>query len=214
MSSGEEHGEGEGEDEDDGEDAAYGEEDDRGGDRTVNFCDFDPANSFDYEWSDFKYPVAKHFVPRFREAHAMAAMFHLNDDLAAKFPDLNGQINEGWQAHFQRPIHVEEILQPPRTGKNGYNDEEMHWLQQTVRYYVSGMPQGQLDETGISSKMKSRILKFNQVRSTRPWPHADLWPQYRDPSVVYTGDKSIGEEGDTSSRPKERGCLEIECQKG
>jgi hypothetical protein len=61
--------------------------------------------------SDFKYPVPKHFIPCFCEAHAIVAMFHLNDEMAAKFPVLNGQINEGWQAHYKRPVHIKDILQ-------------------------------------------------------------------------------------------------------
>jgi hypothetical protein len=86
---------------DEGKDDAYCEGDDRGGDSAVHFREqFHPENRFpenrmEIDWSGFKYPVPKHFVPRFREVHAIAAMFHLNDELAAKFPVLNGQINEG-----------------------------------------------------------------------------------------------------------------------
>ena len=65
---------------DEGEDDAYGEGDDRGGDRAVHFREqFDPENPLEIDWSDFKYPVPKHFIPRFREVHAIAAVFHLND---------------------------------------------------------------------------------------------------------------------------------------
>ncbi len=87
------------------------EGDDRGGDRVVHFREqFDPENPLEIDWSDFKYPVPKHFIPRFREAHAIAAMFHLSDELAAQFPVLNGQINEGWQAHYERPVLINDIL--------------------------------------------------------------------------------------------------------
>ena len=55
---------------------AYGSGDDRGGDRNVQFTMFDPENIYDIDWTAFKYPVAGHFVPRFKEAHAVAAMFH------------------------------------------------------------------------------------------------------------------------------------------
>ena len=90
------------------ENELYGEDDDRGGDRFVPFVQhFDAEHPFDVDWTRFKYPVPAHFVPRFREAHAIAAMFHLNDDLAAKFPTLNGQINEGWLVHYKSPIHVD-----------------------------------------------------------------------------------------------------------
>jgi hypothetical protein len=75
----------------------------------------------------------QHLVPRFREVHAIAAMFHLNNELAAKFPVLNGQINEGWQAHYKRPVHINDILQPLSTGENSYEEEEIEWLQKTVR---------------------------------------------------------------------------------
>ena len=139
LSSGEAEGESDGNSThaDEGEDDAYGEGDDRGGDRAVHFLEqFDPENPLEIDWSGFKYPVPKHFVPRFREAHAIAAMFHLNDELAAKFPVLNGQINEGWQAHYKRPVHINHILQPPSTGENSYEEEEIDWLQKTVQYYV------------------------------------------------------------------------------
>lgn len=49
-------------------------------------------------------------------------MFHLNADLAAKFPILNGQINTGWQTHFKRPIHVDQILQPPTLSELGWEE--------------------------------------------------------------------------------------------
>jgi hypothetical protein len=71
-------------------DAAYGDGDDRGGDRTFNFTLVDPREPYECDWTMFKFPVAKHFVSRFREAHALGAMFHLNAELAAKFPVLSG----------------------------------------------------------------------------------------------------------------------------
>ena len=78
---GEGKGEGEGEGEDD--DDAYGEGDDRGGDRAVHLTEhFDPENPLDFDWSVFKYPVARDFLKRFREADAIAAMFHLCPELA------------------------------------------------------------------------------------------------------------------------------------
>ncbi len=61
-------------------------------------------------------------------------MFQLNDVLAAKFPLLNGQINEGWQAHYKRPVHVDDILRPSSVGENGYEVQEIEWLGQTVRW--------------------------------------------------------------------------------
>ena len=79
---------------------AYGSGDDRGGDRNVQFTMIDPERIFDTDWTEFKYPVPAHFVPRFKEAHAVAAVFHLDAELAAKFPVLNGQINTGWHAHY------------------------------------------------------------------------------------------------------------------
>ena len=64
---------------DDDDDDQYGADDDRGGDRVVNFVDrFDAEHALDCDWSDFKYPVAAHFLTRFREALVIAAMFHLN----------------------------------------------------------------------------------------------------------------------------------------
>ncbi len=57
-----------------------------------------------------------------------AAMFHLTEELAAEYPILNGQINAGWLAHYQRPIHVDNILQPRTTGEFGWDEEEVEWL--------------------------------------------------------------------------------------
>ncbi len=57
-------------------------------------------------------------------------MFHLNDELAADFPVLSGQINEGWQAHYKCPVLINDILQPP--SENSYEVEEIEWLQKTV----------------------------------------------------------------------------------
>ena len=119
------------------ENELYGENDDRGGDRFVDFQHFDAEHPFDTDWTRHNYPVAKHFLTRFREAHAVAAMFHLNEELAAKFPILNGQINQGWQAHYNSPIHVDQIMKPPNTGELAWDDEDKEWLAQTVRYYVS-----------------------------------------------------------------------------
>lgn len=138
---------------------AYGSGDDRGGDRNVQFTMFDPENIYDIDWTAFKYPVAGHFVPRFKEAHAVAAMFHLNAELAAKFPVLNGQINTGWQAYYKKPIHVDQILQPPSIGELGWEDDEVEWLEQTVRYYVEPMTREQRSELGITPEQARRILK-------------------------------------------------------
>jgi hypothetical protein len=150
---------------DDCEDDAYGEGDDRGGDRAVHFREqFDPENPLKIDWSGFKYPVPKHIVPRFREAHAIAAMFHLNDELAAKFPVLNCQINAGWQAHYKRPVHMNDILQPPSTGENSYEEEEIEWLQKTERYYVSQMSEEQQEEKGITAAQARRILSGKVTR--------------------------------------------------
>ncbi len=85
-----------------------------------------PENPLEIDWSDFKNTVP---VPHFREARAIAAVFHLNNDLAVKFPVLNGQINEGWQAHYKRPVHINDIiLKPPRTSENSYEEQEIEWI--------------------------------------------------------------------------------------
>jgi hypothetical protein len=149
---------------------AYGSGDDRGGDRNVQFTMIDPANIYDCDWTDFKYPVAKHFVSRFREAHALAALFHLDAELAAKFPELNGQINTGWIAHYKKPIDVDQILKPPTDGELGWEDEEVEWLEQTVRYYVEAMTPEQRAERGISPEQARRIRKkaTDQVRRELP----------------------------------------------
>ena len=151
-------------------DAAYATGDDRGGDRTFNFTLLDPREPYECDWTMFKFPVAKHFVRRFREAHALAAMFHLNAELAAKFPVLSGQINTGWIAHYNKPIHVDQILQPPTVGEMGWEVEEVEWLEQTVRYYVEAMTPQQREELGITPEQARRIRKkaTDQVRRELP----------------------------------------------
>jgi hypothetical protein len=151
-------------------DAAYATGDDRGGDRTFNFTLLDPREPYECDWTKFKFPVAKHFVRRFREAHALAAMFHLNAELAAKFPVLSGQINTGWIAHYNKPIHVDQILQPPTVGEMGWEVEEVEWLEQTVRYYVEAMTPQQREELGITPEQARRIRKkaTDQVRRELP----------------------------------------------
>ena len=165
-----------GEEGDDGDDGAnndsdaYGSGDDRGGDRNVQFTMIDPEDIYACDWTEFKYPVAGHFVPRFKEAHAVAAVFHLNAELAAKFPVLNGQINTGWQAYYKKPIHVDQILQPPRIGELGWEDEEVEWLEQTVRYYVGEMTREQRSELGITPEQARRILKKSTGKVRRALP--------------------------------------------
>jgi hypothetical protein len=102
-------------------------------------------------------------------------MFHLNDDLAAKFPILNGQIDEGWQAHYKRRVHINDIVQPPSTGKNSHEEEEIEWLQKkTVRYYVSQMSEVQREEKGITAAQSRRILggKVRRKLPCRPMARA------------------------------------------
>jgi hypothetical protein len=94
-------------------------------------------------------------------------MFHLNDELAAKFPVLNGQINEGWQAHYKRPVHINDILQPPSTCENSYEDEEIEWLQKTVRYHASQMSEEQREEKGITAAQARQILSGKVTRNLK-----------------------------------------------
>jgi hypothetical protein len=167
-----------GEEDDDGDihenSDAYGSGDDLGGDRNVQFTMIDPQNIYDCDWTDFKYPVAKHFVSRFREAHALAALFHLYAQLAAKFPELSGQINTGWMAHYKKPIHVDQILKPPTVDELGWEDDEVEWLEQTVRYYVEAMTPEQRAELGITPEQARRILKKGTDKVRRALPAARL----------------------------------------
>jgi hypothetical protein len=130
----------------------------------------DPSDPYQCDWTKFNFPVPKHFVRRFRKAHALAAMFHLNAELAAKFPVLSGQINTGWIAHYNKPIHVDQILQPPTVGEMGWEVEEVEWLEQTVRYYVEAMTPQQREELGITPEQARRIRKkaTDQVRRELP----------------------------------------------
>ncbi len=100
----------------------------------------------------------------------MAALFHLNAELAAKFPVLNGQINTGWIAHYKKPIHVDQILKPPTIGELGWEDDEVEWLEQTVRYYVEPTTREQRSELGITTEQARQILNkgTDKVRHALP----------------------------------------------
>jgi hypothetical protein len=130
---------------------------DLGGDRNVHFQYFDPESPYDTDWTQFAYPVLSHFVPRFRECHAMALMIFFDDALATTSPDLCGQINAGWQAQYKRPMNLDDMLAPPRTGENAYDDEELTWLYQTARYYVLKMTGEQRAEKGINPKTAKKL---------------------------------------------------------
>ena len=45
---------------------------------SFNFTWVDPSEPYECDWTEFNFPVAKDFVSRFKEAHAVAAFFHLN----------------------------------------------------------------------------------------------------------------------------------------
>jgi hypothetical protein len=169
LSSGDEDGEDTLRDGDDNESDASGS-----GESHVEFTLIDPEDVYACDWTEFKYPVAKDFVPRFKEAHAVAALFHLNAELAAKFPVLNGQINTGWIAHYKKPIHVDQILKPPTVGELGWEDDEVEWLEQTVRYYVEPMTPEQRAELGITPEQARRILKKGTDKVRRALPAARL----------------------------------------
>ncbi len=84
-------------------------------------------------------------------------------------PSFNGQINTvtGWIAHYKKPIHVDQILKPPTIGKLGWEDDEVEWLEQTVRYYVEQMTREQQSELGITPEQARQILT-GKVRRALP----------------------------------------------
>ena len=64
-------------------------------------------------------------------------------------------------------IWLEKIgsgVKPPRTSDLGWEDEEVEWLEQTVRYYVNAMTWEQLSEIGIPPERARQILKKGKVR--------------------------------------------------
>jgi hypothetical protein len=130
-------------------------------------------------------------------------MFHLNYELAAKFPVLNGQINEGWQAHYKRPFHINDILQPPSTSENSYEEEEIEWLQKTVRYSVSQMSEEQREETGITAAQARRILSGKVTHKLPCRPMAST-ADGRDSAPVTAGLASAGRARGTTPRPQDR----------
>jgi hypothetical protein len=91
-------------------------------------------------------------------------------------PSFNGQINTvtGWIAHYKKPIHVDQILKPPTDGEQGWEDEEVEWLEQTVRYYVEAMTPEQRAERGISPEQARRIRKKAADKARRALPAARL----------------------------------------
>ncbi len=50
-----------------------------------------------------------------------------------------------------------EILDPPKTGKNAYDDEKMTWLYETARYYLSKMSETQKENKGIYPHTVKRV---------------------------------------------------------
>ncbi len=83
---------------------------------------------------------------------------------------LNGQINEGWLAHYKRQVHIDDILRPPSTCENGYEEEEIEWLQRTVQYYVSQMFEEQREKKGITALQALQILR----KATRTLPYRPM----------------------------------------
>ena len=119
--------------------SAFSETADRGGDRIVHFQYIDPEAIMDTDWPDFKYPVAKHFIPRFRESFAVALLVFFDEALNAKFPNLCGQVHDGWRAHFKCAMQLKDILETPTTGENAYDEDEVNWMYQTARFYLAKM---------------------------------------------------------------------------
>ena len=136
--------------------SAYSETADRGGDRIVHFQYIDPEAIMDTDWPDFKYPVAKHFIPRFRESFAVALLVFFDEQLNAKFPNLCGQVHDGWRAHFNRAMTLNDILAPPTTGEHAYDEDEMKWMYQTARFYVDKLSPSDRLARGIDAKNRLR----------------------------------------------------------
>ena len=144
--------------------SAYSETADRGGDRVVHFQYIDPEAIMDTNWPDFKYLVAKHFIPRFRESFAVALLVFFDEQLNAKFPNLCGQVHDGWRAHFKCAMQLKDILETPTTGENAYDEDEVNWMYQTARFYLAKMSRNDMETKGIGSKLARKILNPNQVR--------------------------------------------------
>ena len=144
--------------------SAYSENADRGGDRIVHFQYIDPEAIMDTDWPDFKYPVAKHFIPRFRESFAVALLVFFDEALNAKFPNLCGQVHDGWRAHFNCAMQLKDILETPTTGENAYEEDEVNWMYQTARFYLGKMSRNDIETRGIDSKLARKILNPNPVR--------------------------------------------------
>ena len=144
--------------------SAYSETADRGGDRIVHFQYIDPEAIMDTDWPDFKYPVAKHFIPRFRESFAVALLVFFDEALNAKFPNLCGQVHDGWRAHFNCAMQLKDILETPTTGENAYDEDEVNWMYQTARIYLGKMSRNDIETRGIDSKSARNILNPKPVR--------------------------------------------------
>ncbi len=72
----------------------------------------------DTDWTDFAYPVAKHFILRFRESYAVALLVFFDEPLGnQKFPNLCGQVHDGWRAHFNRAMTLSDILARQRQAR-------------------------------------------------------------------------------------------------
>ena len=141
----------------DGESPYYESGDDRGGDRNVVIMCWDYEDPLSHDWNNYKYPIADHFIDRFREAHAIALMFFFNEKLQEKYPVLWGQINRGWQFHFKRPIQFLDVM-ATQTHGDGYDEEERDWMNQAAKHFISNMTPEQLEEKGIGPDAAAAIM--------------------------------------------------------
>ncbi len=90
-------------------------------------------------------------------------------------------------------------MQPPSTGENSYEEEEIEWLQKTVRYYVSQMSEEQREEKGITAAQARRILGGKVTRKLPCQPMAST-ADGRDSAGLASASRARG----TTPRPQDR----------
>jgi hypothetical protein len=109
-------------------------------------------------------------VPRTRDfaclpaAQALAIMFFFRDDLRKKFPALNNDIFQGWQASYGRCISAEGLKLLPVVGPAAMNDAQQTWCRETIRFYEESLN----DEQRVKLGLKPRKTR----RSRDPAPEA------------------------------------------
>jgi hypothetical protein len=143
--------------EEEDEESEEDEEDDGGELPDTNFVGWDPEDPLSINWDRIKYTSIKKMAAA-HEFHAISLMFFFDKELAAKFPDLLGQVHNSWQAHYKRPMDFKDIMRPPDEGPSEYDDDDTAWLTKTASFYLGRMSLDEREVLGISGEEAGKYV--------------------------------------------------------